>query len=201
MRIGQASLTLLILLALVACGVSATWDGRSRDKPRPAPSHDQSPVETQFEPNDAEVNFLANRHGVPIDRATDIANWLAHAAQPLTALPELTAIYTDARLVHGGSDAAPDLPIGEIRVEIRVTDPWDLDLRNLIAAIEGLRVGEFAAQVVVYRVPRSLAELNLLASEQMTGLEPGSVEVLYDFDRGEVTLTPAPPLDRDSIWP
>jgi hypothetical protein len=175
--------------------------GRLPNEPMLAEPYEEAPIETSLDANDAEVRFYGNKHGVGIDRAIDIANWLEDAAPFLTALPELTDIYADARLLHGRSAAAPDLPLGEIQVEIKVTDPSDPDLRGLVESIAALRVGEFAAQVAVYRVPRSLAELNILASEQMTGLEPGSVEIVYDFDRGEVILRPAPPLDSDSMWP
>jgi hypothetical protein len=187
---------LLISGALVGSPVSAS----EPREPLTTLPHEDAPIETSFEANDAEVKFYENKHGVSTSRAIDIANWLADAAPLLTALPELTDTYADARLLHGGSEAAPDLPVGEIQVEIKAKDPSDPELRRLVEAIEALRVGQFSADVAVYAVPRSLAELEALATEIMAQEDPALVQVEYEFDRGEVILTPVPPRDPDSIW-
>lgn len=79
-------------------------------------------------------------------------------------------------------------------------DPLDAELRNLVESIESLRVGTFEADVVVYQVPRSLAELDAIAADLLAGISPDSMAVEYDLDRGEVSLTPAPAPDPDAMW-
>ncbi len=199
-RAHHRSLTLLILVALVASPVSASELGAWPDQPGLTAPYEDAPVETSFDANDAEVLFYANKHDVPLARAVEIANWLEDAAPLLTALPELTATYADARLVHGGSDAAPELAVGEVRVEVKAKDPSDPDLRSLAESIESLRVGQFAADVVVHQVPRSLAELNSLAAAELARVDPDSVAVEYDFDRGKVILVPVPEPEPNTIW-
>lgn len=140
------------------------------------------------------------KHGVQLVRAVEIANWLEDAAPLLTALPELEQTYSDGRLLHGGSQAAPELPVGDVLVEIRVKDPLDAELRNLVESIESLRVGTFEADVVVYQVPRSLAELDAIAADLLARISPDTMAVEYDLDRGEVSLTPAPAPDPDAMW-
>lgn len=188
-----------VALALTLVTAQISVPGASANDARTQAPNEQASVEVRLDERDAEVLFYANKHDVTLDRAIEIANWLEAAAPHLTDLPEIAEIYADARLVHGGSSAARDLPAGEIRVEVKVTDPGDPRLRSLIESIESTRFGTFIPSVVVEEVPRSLLELDALATQMLAGMSRESVVVEYNFERGEVTLTPAPP-DTGSMW-
>lgn len=152
--------------------------------------YEGAPVETRFEANDAEVLYWVRRYGTDTERAIDIANWLADAAPLLTALPEQIDTYANARLIHGGSDVAGELPVGEIRVEIKAKHPTDMRLQGLVESLRTLRVGDFVAEVTVDRVPLTLAELDELAAAERARLAPALVDIEYDFDRGELIIRP-----------
>lgn len=158
----------------------------------PVGPYEDAPVETSFDAEDAEVIYYANRHGVPTSRAIDIANWLDQAQPLLTALPTLTDTYADARLVHGGADSEAGLAAGEIRLAVMVKDPSSSVLRDLLDDLESLTVGAFSVDVSVAEVPRSLAELEAQAEVELRDTSaPMTVE--YDFEKGTVILSPAPP--------
>jgi hypothetical protein len=149
-----------------------------------------APAETTFDEHDAESRFYADKHGVTAERAAEYANWQEAAQGWLTELPELTDIYADGRLLHGGSDAAPDLPVGEVVVQILVTDPNDPRLLEIVRALEGIRSGSFAADVNVAQVPLTLAELDQLVVEAAETWDGGDYDVVYDFHAGTVELVP-----------
>jgi hypothetical protein len=189
----------LFLAAILVFPVSASATERPSADSTPYGPYEDAPVETSFEANDAEVLFYANKHDVPIERAIEIANWMEDATPLLTSFGEMRNIYTDVRLVHGGTDQAPDLAPGEIRVEVLATDLADADLGRAIAGLRSLRVGQFAAEIAVERAPLSLAELDALAATQLIGMDPSTVEIKYDLRAGEVTLTPATQRP-DTMW-
>lgn len=164
------------------------------------PSED-APVESEFDEKDAEVLFYAHRNQVPIPRAVEIANWMEDAAPFLTALPTLADIYGDARLVHGGSANAPDLQAGEILIEVRVTDPSDTRLMQMLGEIQRLSAGPGGIDILVKDIPRTLAELDAMAAASLsTTSDPSSMEVVYDFDKGEAALQSVDPDRAVGLW-
>ncbi|HEX2765320.1 MAG TPA: hypothetical protein VHR55_01570 [Candidatus Limnocylindria bacterium] len=154
------------------------------------PSED-APVETEFDANDAEVQFYANRHGVSLWRAVEVSNWLEDVAPLVTDLPTLSDVFADVRIVHGGSTKGSDLAVGDVRIEVSVTDPMDADFVTVRHQMESLRAGSRHVEVVVHEVPRTLAELDELATLALAR-EPdgGSFEVDYLISTGEVALRP-----------
>ncbi|MGH7482066.1 MAG: hypothetical protein ACRELV_07915 [Longimicrobiales bacterium] len=162
--------------------------------------YEDAPIETTFEANDAEVIFYANKHGVPIHRAIEIANWMEEVAPLLTELPELTDTFADMRIVHGGTDATPALPVGDLRIDISAKDPSDPHLRGIVAEIEELKAGSSEVEVTVVQVPRSLAELDELASAELAAQSPKSVEIDYDIANGTLIVGPVPEPEADSTW-
>lgn len=158
-----------------------------------------APTETTFDEHDEEARFYADKHGVSPERAVEYANWQEAAQGWLTELPELTDIYADGRLLHGGSEAAPDLPVGEVVVQILVTDPNDPRLLEIVQALEDIRSGSFTADVQVAQVPLTLVELDELVLEAAETWEGGDYDVVYDFHAGTVELVPFEG-DTDGGW-
>ena len=150
------------------------------------------PVDSEsFSLDDAAVVFYSRAHDVSLERAAEISDWMAAVADPLSDLPTLTNTFADVRIVHGASDEAPDLPRGDVRIELRVTEPEDPELEIALAEIMSQRAGGRPVQLDLRRVPRTLAELDAIAAAEFARHEPSSVEAHYDFDAGEVTFSPA----------
>lgn len=184
-------LCVLIFIARIALPTPVAADKLPVGPPQAVGGpYEGAPIETRFEGNDAEVRFLVGKYGMDVERAIDIANWLGDAAPLLTALPGQVDTYADARLVYGGSDQGRDLAVGELRIEIKAKHVADVRLEGLVEAIETLQVGDFRAEVAVDRVPMTLAELEALAEAERARQAPALVDIEFDFDRGELIVTP-----------
>jgi len=205
-RVSRIRSLSILALAVVLVGSQVSFVAAQNERSTPSgrtyflPSED-APVETEFDEKDTEVLFYARRNGVPIPRSIEIANWMEDAAPFLTALPTLADIYANARLVHGGSADAPGLPAGEVRVEVRVTDSGDPRLVDLRGEIERLSAGPGGIDVVVKDVPRTRGELEAIAAASLSRIsDPSSMEIVYDFDNGEVTLRSIDPDQDEGRW-
>ncbi len=184
-----------VLLGLTLIGVQAT-PAAATDPPDAGqdlvtfePTED-APVETAFDEHDQEAIFYANYHGVPIERAVEVSNWMADVAPLLSDLHRLPDVFTHVRIAHGQSTAS-DLPRGEVRVEVLVTDAQNSDLVAKLDAIEALRAGGRPAEVRVREVPRSLKALQALANAELARWPAGTREAHYDLEDGTVTFSAA----------
>lgn len=97
--------------------------------------------------------------------------------------------YADARLIHGSArDSVVEdssLPPGELRLELRLTEP---EIPAVVDYIESIPALE-RVEVRIIQVPLSLAELERLAADVVV---PAGKKIEFDFDAGAVVLVDIP---------
>lgn len=161
---------------------------------------DGAPVERAFDLDDVEVSWYAERHGITEERSLEIANWMTEARVILEDLPDLAGNYARMVVRHGGDDDAGDLPVGDVAVEIMMKDVNDPRFQQMLEEVQDIPVGDQVPLITVVEVPKSLVELEAEAAAELARHEPGSIEISFDYLRGELVIEPAPEPDPNANW-
>lgn len=153
------------------------------------PFVDDAPIETDFDLNDAEISWYAERHGISLERSLEIANWMTQVGPVIEGLDEeLEGNYAQVRVVHGGAKGDPAMAPGEVRVELRMVDLNDPAIEPVVKAISTVNNQTEGVDLSLRAVPKSLKTLQEEAAEARLSHPDHRID--FDFDRGTLVFNP-----------
>jgi hypothetical protein len=139
--------------------------------------------------SDVEAEPSVNRYGVTPDRAAEIAGWRREASRMLERFYLITDNWADHRFSWGGTEDAPDLPAGSVRLDIWAKDADDERLVEIVHLLEHVSVDGVTVPIVVHEVPRSFHELSKLEDAEDARREE-IVDITFDLESGTLVILP-----------